>query len=542
MSEPIRYCAIYTRKSTDEGLEKDFNSLEAQREACEAFIKSQRHEGWEALQDCYDDGGFSGGTLNRPALQRLLDDCKTGRVHTIVVYKIDRLTRALADFAKMVELFDTHKVNFVSVTQQFNTTTSMGRLTLNVLLSFAQFEREVTGERIRDKIAASKAKGMWMGGHIPLGYEKDGRTLKINPAEAKLIQWIFVRYLELGSSLKLRNELNTTGKRTKQGRLFFLGHVLSILSNPIYIGQIRHRKQIFQGNHPALITPETWQQVQDLLAHNRHTQKHRLRAKERSILCGKLVDANGYTMTPSYSNKNGKRYRYYVSQGQIQGLAMQPATVRKIPATELEKTLLIFVYDLLGSLTQISLVLPQADLALHQRAQTLAKEWHDLQPTQQSLLLSSVVHQVKLELHQITVSVCPSGLHQVLGGTPLESQPIPFIITIKLKQVAGGATMIVQPTEGKAGGINYQILTPIARAYQWQQQLIKGEVSGLTAIARRDGLNPRVVRRQLALAWLSPTIVTLIANGHEPSGWMLETLYPLTTQSWPEQHKSLGIA
>src|SRR6202163_4645318 len=279
-------CAVYTRKSSEEGLEQEFNSLQAQREACEAFIKSQRHEGWVCLLDGYDDGGLSGATMERPALQQLLAEIQAGRVDIVVVYKVDRLTRSLADFAKIVEILDARGVSFVSVTQQFNTTTSMGRLTLNVLLSFAQFEREVTGERIRDKIAASKKKGMWMGGNVPLGYDASERTLVLNPAEAETVRRIFDLYRKLGCVRRVKEEADRLGLRTKcsttadgtkrGGRPFSRGHLYGLLSNPIYTGQIAHKDELYPGQHPALIDDESWSTVRDQLAAN--TSNHRRRA------------------------------------------------------------------------------------------------------------------------------------------------------------------------------------------------------------------------------------------------------------------------
>src|ERR1700736_3696962 len=278
-------CAIYTRKSSEEGLEQAFNSLDAQREACTAFILSQKHEGWTVLPPLYDDGGFSGGTMVRPALKRLITDIEAGQIDVVVVYKVDRLTRALSDFAKLVEVFDRRGVSFVSITQQFNTTTSMGRLTLNVLLSFAQFEREVTGERIRDKIAASKKKVMWMGGNVPLGYDASERTLIVNPAEAETVLRLFALYRELGCVRRVKDEADRLGLRTKRsttasgiergGKSFSRGHIYQLLSNPIYIGEIAHKGQLYPGQHPALIDTETWTAVRDQLATNArdHRQK-----------------------------------------------------------------------------------------------------------------------------------------------------------------------------------------------------------------------------------------------------------------------------
>jgi DNA invertase Pin-like site-specific DNA recombinase len=334
---PIRRCAIYTRKSSEEGLEQDFNSLHAQREACEAFIKSQAGEGWRLVKTAYDDGGLSGGTMERPALQRLLAEINQGLVDVVVVYKVDRLTRSLADFAKMVEVFDARGVSFVAVTQQFNTTTSMGRLTLNVLLSFAQFEREVTGERIRDNIAASKQKGMWMGGLVPLGYDVHERRLVANQSEAETVREIFRRYGELGSVRLLMEVLNRRGIRSKVrmakngrksgGNPFFRGALYQLLSNPIYVGEVRHKGIRHLGLHGPIVDRELWEKTQLLL--RSHGVRHTLRATKSvaSPLTGKLFDESGLTLTPSHAVKGERRYRYYVSRSLIRGTVIRQDAV-----------------------------------------------------------------------------------------------------------------------------------------------------------------------------------------------------------------------
>src|SRR6202140_842639 len=339
-------CAIYTRKSSEEGLEQSFNSLEAQREACRAFVLSQKHEGWTALNDRYDDGGFSGGTMERPALKQLLADILTGKVDTVVVYKVDRLTRSLTDFSKIIEVFDSHGVSFVSVTQQFNTTTSMGRLTLNVLLSFAQFEREVTGERIRDKIAASKKKGMWMGGVPPLGYTVRDRKLIIVESEAETVRHIFRRYAALGSVRLLKAELETHGiagktwtsasGRSWGGRPVGRGALYLILQNRIYRGEIVHKDQTYPGEHEAIIDRVLWDEVQAKLAANVVERSTGIRLKNPSLLSGLLFDGEGHRMTPTHAVKSGKRYRYYVSRPLITGARADAAGLR-IPAAEIEQ-------------------------------------------------------------------------------------------------------------------------------------------------------------------------------------------------------------
>jgi DNA invertase Pin-like site-specific DNA recombinase len=345
--EPSRKrCAIYTRKSSEEGLEQAFNSLQAQREACEACIRSQRHEGWVSTQTGYDDGGFSGGTMERPALHRLLGDIKAGRIGIIVVCKVDRLTRSLADFARLVEIFDAQGVSFVSVTQQFNTTGSMGRLTLNVLLSFAQFEREVTGERIRDKIAASKKKGMWMGGNVPLGYDASERTLVINPAEAETVRRIFALYRELGCVRRVKDEADRLGLTTKcrttangverGGKPFSRGHLYNLLANPIYTGRIAHKGQLHPGQHPALIGIETWTAVRDQLVASATNHRHKADAAEPSLLAGVLTDAQGERLTPSHAVKRGRRYRYCVSAALITQAGTDRGQGWRLPAQEIE--------------------------------------------------------------------------------------------------------------------------------------------------------------------------------------------------------------
>src|SRR6202040_891452 len=317
-------CAIYTRKSSEEGLEQAFNSLDAQREACAAFILSQKHEGWTVLSALYDDGGFSGGTMERPALKKLIADIEAGQIDVVVVYKVDRLTRALSDFAKLVEVFDRRGVSFVSITQQFNTITSMGRLTLNVLLSFAQFEREVTGERIRDKIAASKKKGMWMGGLVPLGYDLEDRKLVPNPKEVALVSKIFSLYVEMGCVRKLAERLDCEEIRSKVwitrtgarlgGATFARGALYNLLRNRLHIGEIRHRDQWYAGEHKGIVPRSLWDRVQAQLNNNLRKRSNRVRERASSLLTGLVENEQGTRYTPSFTVRRGRRYRYYVSQ------------------------------------------------------------------------------------------------------------------------------------------------------------------------------------------------------------------------------------
>lgn len=367
-------CAIYTRKSSEEGLEQDFNSLDAQQEACEAYIKSQKHEGWELVEKQYNDGGFSGGTMNRPAFIELLKDIEKGEIDVVVVYKVDRLTRSLMDFAKIVDVFDKHETSFVSITQQFNTTTSMGRLTLNILLSFAQFEREVTGERIRDKFAASKKKGMWINGKPPMGYvKKDGR-LEVEPNEAKIIRMIFDKYLEIGTVPALVDFLKTNKIYTHSGKNFYKGHLYRILSNKTYIGKIVHKNNVYRGLHEPIIDFYVFEKTQQLLAHNALIRKNSTNAESGSLLKGKLFDDKDNYMSPTHSCKNGKRYRYYVSQAQIQNRLQDIGSVLKISAGEIENFVTDKIKEIISdktllqelfkdySITQQKLILEQINI------------------------------------------------------------------------------------------------------------------------------------------------------------------------------------
>jgi DNA invertase Pin-like site-specific DNA recombinase len=339
-------CAVYTRKSTDEGLEKEFNSLEAQREACEAFIASQRSEGWVLVHDRYDDGGVSGGTLERPALKRLLADIEAGLVDVVLVYKVDRLSRSLMDFAKLVEIFEAHEVTFVAITQSLNTTTSMGRLTLNMLLSFAQYERELIGERVRDKIAASRARGMWMGGPVPLGYRVENRKLLVDEAAAATVRRVFEGFAEIGSATKLLPLLRAEGLLTKTGRPFDKGALYKLLVNRVYVGEAVHKGTSHPGEHVAIISQTLWDRVHAILQESPRERGAKNRAGAPSLLRGLLFGPDGRAMSPTYTRKGGRLYRYYVSQAVLQGGA-NDAPHRRLPAGEVEGLVMAQVRALL---------------------------------------------------------------------------------------------------------------------------------------------------------------------------------------------------
>ncbi len=438
---PRLRCAIYTRKSSEEGLDQEFNSLDAQREACEAYIKSQVHAGWRALGDLYDDGGISGATMARPALQRLLADVHARRIDIVVVYKVDRLTRSLADFAKIVEIFDGHGISFVSVTQAFNTTTSMGRLTLNVLLSFAQFEREVTGERIRDKIAASKKKGLWMGGFPPLGYDVRERKLVINPAEAEAVREIFRRYLALGNVRALKVDLDRCGIVSKsridrQGRPvgrkpFSRGGLYLILQNRIYRGEIVHKGVAYPGEHAGIIEADLWEAVAARLKAGRQHYEMGDRVQEPSLLKGLLFDSNGSRMTPTHAAKGGKRYRYYVSQTLIDGIRKTDPHGRRVPAGDVERLVSDRLAAFFRAREEIHEVLSPFQLEAKDQRQLLARaaelsaRWSTLSSTDCRQLLRTVIRRVVLAPSQISIELSRSRILSVLhpeNRTPLHEQ------------------------------------------------------------------------------------------------------------------------
>src|ERR1700724_3068439 len=426
-------CAIYTRKSSEEGLEQSFNSLHARREACEAYILSQRHEGWQLLPARYDDGGFSGGTMERPALTRLLEDIASKRVDTVVVYKVDRLTRSLADFAKIVEQFDKQGISFVSVTQQFNTTTSMGRLTLNVLLSFAQFEREVTGERIRDKIAASKRKGMWMGGVVPLGYELRDRQLSIQPEEAERVQQIFRAYLEQGCVSKLSTYLEQQGIRRKKqirrngrasgGAVFSRGALYQMLQNRIYLGEITHKNKSFPGQQPAIIEQELWDRVQARMQANLQGRHKRPRSTEKSPLAGLLYDVEGHRFTPTHANKGGKRYRYYCSRAVIRKDGKKIAGPVRIPAQEIEALVLSELNRLLQSPQQLLELLsePAATESIRQRLLESIQVPGEMKALSNAVL-TSLLHGVLVHDDRIELQVRKGALLKLVLGQDRDVQ------------------------------------------------------------------------------------------------------------------------
>ena len=421
---PVRKlrCAIYTRKSSEEGLDMEFNSLDAQRDACRAYIASQRSEGWLELAEHYDDGGISGATLERPALKRLLADIEEDRVDVVVVYKIDRLSRALMDFAKLVEVFDRNNVTFVSVTQSFNTTTSMGRLTLNILLSFAQFEREVIGERIRDKFVASRKRGMWMGGVVPLGYEVRDRKLMINEPEAATVRMIFERFLKVGSATTLARALSAERVRSRRGNPIDKGFLYKLLSNRIYIGEAVHKGTAYPGEHQPIISRDLWDKVHSILAAKPRTRASNTRAQTPALLKGLIFGPGGRAMSPSHTRKSARLYRYYVDQSVLKG-GSDACAIRRVPAAEIEAAV---VDQLRGMLRTPEIIVAtwrsarpemegltetQVREALHQ----LDPLWDQLFPAEQARIVQLLVERVDVGANGIDIRLRTAGLASLVG-------------------------------------------------------------------------------------------------------------------------------
>jgi site-specific DNA recombinase len=549
-----RRCAIYTRKSSEEGLEQAFNSLDAQREACEAYIRSQRHEGWQLLTTRYDDGGVSGGTLERPALQQLLADIERGTVQTVVVYKVDRLTRALSDFARLVEIFDRRGVSFVSVTQQFNTTSSMGRLTLNVLFSFAQFEREVTGERIRDKFAASRAKGLWMGGFVPLGYDLKERQLIVNDGEAATVRHIFERYCALRCVRLLKSELDVAGIRSKRrvsasgrmsgGEVFSRGALYALLQNRLYLGEAVHKGKAHPGQHAAILDPVLWDRAQVTLKDNRVAQKNGARAKEPSLLAGLLFDAAGSRITPVHTQRRGRRYRYYVASG---------STPLRLPAHELETLVLERLSPILdnsASAHQSPTQGAEADGA-EARTDHINARWSGSAATDRFTLLKVVqritVAQDRLlirlnEHSNKTGSQCDAA--DKTGSdeaASLHLDPLQLTVRYRVKSCRGEIRLLsADGGEPSVRSPNHALVKALARGFAWRRRIVdEGLLIG--DVAKQVGCTDRYVSQMLRLGFLAPDIVCAILKGCEPVDLTLDRLAEGIPVSWAEQRQRFGF-
>ncbi|MFO1126506.1 MAG: recombinase family protein [Methylocystis sp.] len=559
-------CAIYTRKSSDDGLAQEFNSLDAQREACEAYIVSQRHAGWVAVADMYDDGGLSGGTLERPALQRLLSDITARKIQIIVVYKVDRLTRSLADFAKIVDVLDAHDASFVSVTQQFNTTTSMGRLTLNMLLSFAQFEREIAGERIRDKIAASKAKGMWMGGNVPLGYDVRERKLIVNESEASTVRLIFQRYAELGSVALLQTELdrqNICSKRREGpcgkivgGGKFSRGALYLMLQNHLYRGEVAHKGAIHPGQHEAIVDPELWQTVQGRLAASRRERSIAVGAEAPSLLSGLIFDSDANRLSPTHAVKKGKRYRYYVSTALITGSRTAHPKGRRIPAGDIEGLALDRLRALFASDAEVSEAVAPLGLdastqrAVLDRSARLAERWTTLASLELRELVKSLVKRIQVGDDQILVSLDRVSILSIAmsDSTPKPKDCIPVVepavlaITASLRRAGKGVRLVIG--DGAAKPIDDGLASLIARAVAARNMLLSGRDDGVDAMAARLGVRRDYLAVLMRLSYLSPEVVCAILAGQQPVELTPTRLVALSRNlphDWREQRRVLGF-
>jgi site-specific DNA recombinase len=573
-SKAVMRCAIYTRKSSEEGLEQSFNSLDAQREAGEAFILSQRHEGWRTLPARYDDGGYSGGTMDRPGLKRLLEDVQANKVNVVVVYKVDRLTRSLSDFAKIVEALDAKGVSFVSVTQQFNTTTSMGRLTLNILLSFAQFEREVTGERIRDKIAASKKKGMWMGGPVPLGYDLEKRKLVPSSKESEVVCKIFSAYLQFGCVSKLAVHLDREKIRSKVwvtrtgarrgGVAFARGALYDLLRNRLYLGQIRHRDKWYPGAHPGIVPRELWDKVQAQLESNVRAQRKRAREQSSNLLTGLIEDGEGNRFTPSFTIKRGRRYRYYVSQAVIQNPGGgQQAGPTRLPAHEIESRVTERLQAFLRSDAQIfdelSATAESPDV-LHQLvagAKKLAARLSSLPADDLRDLLACILQRVTVQEDNIQVMIRKSDLRELLehgadqivaarlAGLRKRTEPAELLclaIEAKRKRYGGEIHIVVPPnSNAPVRHPRPALIKAVARGHAWYGRVLEGKVADMRSLARETGLTPHYVRNVFACAFLAPDIVEAILEGRQPLALKFEHLSKHIPLSWAEQRLQFGF-
>ena len=572
-------CAIYTRKSSEEGLEQDFNSLDAQREACEAFIASQKHEGWTILPEMYDDGGFSGATIERPAFQRLLVDVGDGKIDVVVVYKVDRLTRSLSDFAKIVEIFDKRNVSFVSVTQQFNTTTSMGRLTLNILLSFAQFEREVTGERIRDKIAASKRKGMWMGGLPSLGYDVKDRRLIINEAEAKTVRHIFQRYAELKSVRLLKADLDARGIVSKQRKAsdgtrygekpLARGALYLMLQNRIYRGEIVHKDKSYPGEHEAIINEALWSDVQVILTENRADRMLGTAEKSVSLLTGMLFDARGERMSPTHATKNNTRYRYYVSRSLLAGTVKHSG--QRIPAASLEALVIGRVHNWLSDRATVLDIIQNhtSDATTQKRLidslEQCVATWSELKGDDIRKFMLSIVTRIQVYMDRIDISLNSVNLPRWLGRMDLgrmglgrmddDAEPpttaqsnsdghfVMLTIPVRLKRVGNEMKIIVEDGSHPEAP-NPSLVRALVRAHVIRDRMLADKTLTLEEIAKSEGIVPSYATRLFRLTLLAPDIVSAILRGKQSPDLTARKLLNnmRLPPDWNEQRQSLGFA
>jgi len=540
-------------------LEQDFNSLDAQREACEAYVQSQKGLGWASLKKRYDDGGISGGTMDRPALQDLLADIEKGMVDLVVVYKVDRLTRSLVDFARIIESFDGKGISFVSVTQLFNTADSMGRLTLNVLLSFAQFEREVTAERIRDKIAASKKKGMWMGGPVPLGFDVEDRKLIINHTEAKTVRQIFRMYIDLGAVRRVKEKMDRlgivtklrsqkSGKRTG-GKSFSRGNLYHFLSNPIYIGRIPHKGETYPGEHAAIIDQRTWENVQSVLANNAPNRSWPTNSKGPFLLTGKVFDINGEPLYQSQTDKNGKRYRYYISKHLMHG-AHDNNEGWRLPAKTLEYAVKSALLDFLGSQSRLMdcLQTTEPDITLVTKLKTNAAALGSILTNgaadEKRDVVQSILHRIELAPISITLNLERPGLAKIVDvPCPSDTNAIIINIPVRLRRRGVETKLLIESPGSRVRFEDMGLCRLVAQSHLWFEQLARGEASTVREIAKREQVNEHEITRVLQLAFLSPKIIEDILSGRQGEGMSAHHLrrFGSLPLDWADQATLLKI-
>ena len=567
MIDKTRYrCAIYTRKSTDEGLDQDFNSLDAQREACAAYIVSQNSLGWKLLPQHYNDAGISGGHMDRPGLLDLLRDIKSGKIDTVVVYKIDRLTRSLADFSKMVEIFDRHEVSFVSVTQQFNTTTSMGRLTLNVLLSFAQFEREVTAERIRDKIAASRKKGMWMGGRVPLGYDVVNKQLVMNEAEAVIVRQLFEMYLQLKSVPQLKDECDRLGLKTKVqhqqngktvgGKSLSRGHLYTLLTKPLYVGQVVHRGTIYPGLHQAIVDSDVFDQVQALIDANAPDRKQTANQSSPHLLTGLLFDETGDALSPTHATKKGKRYRYYTSH-RLKTAGPTKSGGWRLAADQIENAVLAVLRDHLSNQSKLAELFHGAESSASQMLQLthgskrLASELTTQNQTELKTTINTLVQRIELKTESITIKIRLAGLYDLVRAGEenakfnLSKDAMTLIHAPLQMRKRGAETKLIIGTKPQAAPEpNQALIMLIAQAHHWLERLTSGSVASIIDLAKQEQFDKNKISRALRFAYLAPDITRAILEGHQPIELTADRMrrLPDLPMGWQEQKDLLGFA
>lgn len=528
-------CAIYTRKSTEEGLEQDFNSLDAQREACEAYIKSQMHEGWILLDKQYDDGGYSGGTMERPAFKKLLNDIENDEIDIVVVYKVDRLTRSLMDFSKIIDIFDRHKTSFVSITQQFNTTTSMGRLTLNILLSFAQFEREVTGERIRDKISASKKKGMWMGGKIPLGYSKRDKKLIVHNEDAQKVQMLFEKYLELKSVPKLIQYLKENKIKTKTDKYFSKGQLYHLLANKVYIGKITHKDKVYDGEHKAIICDATFEKVQKLLYENNVDKTCGIKCSSNSLLAGLIYDDKNNLMTPSHSNSHKQRYRYYVSTALKNYKINNIGSISKIPAGEIEKFVIKTTKEFLQDKEQIQHLVSEYPVRQQNKLICTAQ---NIQDYSNPKLIKAIIHKIVVSQNFIEITYNAVSIKNILNALANNQEivipnkkekliPITISKNIKITQPSRNNNILILNTnEYDTPTPNPYLVNAIVKSFYYHRQIQNGKtIEDLQIEERLKG--SKYIRNILNLKYLSPKLIEQILTGTQPKDLSLQKLFKI---------------